>query len=104
MNKVQEIAKRRLEEIEGSTNRIKTKQKHYPDDDPRQTGWATRLAEYEVSKVVLALELKSGVAVKIKNQKQMALVAAMGAGDAVPPPSEGTMIDVPAGKPKLEGK
>lgn len=104
MNEIQEIAQRRLEAIENCTARIKAKQDRFSKDDPRQAGWADRLAEYEVSKTALALELKSGVAVKIKDPKQMALVAAMTDGDSVPRPSKGTTVDVPAGNVKLEGK
>lgn len=103
LNKTQEIANKRLEEIAYSEERIKGKIDKFPKNDPRQEGWAKRLKEYEVSKVALALELKSGTPVKIKDEKQMALVAVM-AGGSVPEPTPGVAVDVPAGELKLESK
>lgn len=103
MNKTQVIAQKRLEEIAHAEKRIKGKVENFPGNDPRQAGWAKRLTEYEVSKVALALELKSGTPVKIKDAAQMALVAAM-AGEDVPKPTEGTVVDVPTGELSLEGK
>jgi len=103
MDKTQLIAQKRLEEIAYAEERIKNKAKAFSADDPRQAGWAKRLAEYGVSKIALALALKSGTIVRIKDVAQMALVAAMVGGD-VPKPTAGTVVDVPAGDLTLEGK
>jgi hypothetical protein len=103
MNKVQKIAQKRLDEIETAGARIKIKLKDLPDDQ-RVSRWKARLAEYAVSKTALALELKSGVSVKVKDTKQQALLAVMAGGDSVPRPTDGVVVDVPAADLSLEGK
>jgi len=103
MKKIKEIAKRRLKEIELATVRIKAKIESMPDD-PRKEAWEKRLAEYEISKASLAIELKSGVAVKVKDKKQQQLIAAMRGGDQVPSPTGGVTVPVPAGDLSMEGK
>lgn len=101
MNEIQKIAKRRLESIEYSTKRILRKIEQNP---ARKADYEKRLAEFEVSKKALKLELKSGVAVKVKDAKQQALIAAMSEGDSVPEQKTGIVINVPAGSINMEGK
>ncbi len=101
MNNVQQIAQRRLEAIEYSTQRIMRKIEQNPH---RKADYEKRLAEFEVSKAALQLELKSGTAVKVKDKKQMALIAVMSDGEAVPEHETGTAVNVPAGSLNMEGK
>ena len=103
MNQIQEIAHTRLHEIAAARERIERKINDLPDDQ-RVPQWQARLAEYAVSVKALKLELKTGVAVKIKDAKQQALIVAIADGEAVPAPTEGVTVNVPAGELTMEGK
>jgi len=81
VNKVREIAKKRLDEIAYAEARIRRK---IDNNHPRSADLKKRLDEYEVSKYALNLELKSGTAVKIKDAGQMALISVLTDGDDIP--------------------
>jgi len=103
MSQVQENAKRRIEAIKYTENRINAKLKAGVSPE-KEAAMKTRLAEFAISKIALALELKSGTAVNIKDTKQMALIAALVDGNDVPSPSSGVVASIPAGSPNLEGQ
>lgn len=102
MNKFQEQAQERLEKIQANRKRILRKMKD-PECTPRKhAGYKNRLSEYDKSEKALLLTIKSGVPVKVKDEKQQALIAAL-TGD-VPQPSEGVTVPVPSGGLDMEGQ
>lgn len=83
MNQIQEIAQKRIDEIDYSTARIEAK---IEAGHPRKGDLEARLKEYALSRDLCEFSLKTGRRVRLK-------------GDG-----EGVEIAPPAGNLKMEGK